>query len=133
MPRCHAAEIAVLRPELEAGSLLEELSLPEGCRIPTDLLLCAPSCLPERLRPDARMPSSHRVAVDFAVFNAMTKATGRLRLNLMARASGGCKRGCHDTTARCQAAGIRFQTHALLLQKAPLYSMVLYRRGCLCC
>ena len=50
-----------LRPELEAGGLLREISLPEGHRRPADVLLCAPSCFTARLPDGACMPSPHRV------------------------------------------------------------------------
>ena len=109
-----------LRPELEAGGLLRELSLPEGRRRPADVLLCGPSCLPARLPDGARIPSSHRVALDFAVINAHGqshwKTTFESDGTAAARAYGDRKRQHHDTAARCQAAGICFQPLVLTAQ-----------------
>ena len=102
-----------------AGGLLRQLSLREGRRRLADVLLCGPSCLPARLPDGARMPSSHRVPLNFAA----TSAHGQRHWNTFesdgraaARVYGDRKCQHHDTAARCQAADICFQALVLTTQ-----------------
>ena len=100
-----------LSPEREAAGLLRGTSLPDGRRRPADVLICSSAVLPARL-PDGSRQSSRRVALDFAVINAVGPAHWPTTLveNGDAAAAYADKKRAHlDTAARCAAAGIHFQ------------------------
>ena len=101
-----------LRPQLEAGGLLRDPSGNDALRRPADVLLCSSSCLRASLPDGARMPGSQRVALDFAVINALGSShwqTSCREIGGAAAAYAQKKRRHLDTAAHCQAEGISFQ------------------------
>ena len=59
-----------LRPEAEAPSLLRGISVLDARRRPADVLVCSASCL-ARILPDGARALGRKVALDFAVINAV--------------------------------------------------------------
>lgn len=102
----------LLRPELEAQGVLRDIPTPDGRRRPADVLVCAGAALIPRLPDGSRALGPTRVALDFAVINAL----GPGHWNETFRKSGSAaeayadkKRSYLDTASKCEAAGVRFQ------------------------
>jgi hypothetical protein len=108
-----------LRPALEANGLLQGLSLPDGRRRPADILLCATSALPAGLPDGSRMPSSRRVALDFAVINALGPSHWQATFHSIGEAASAYadhKKRHLNTASRCEEAGLVFQPVVLTAQ-----------------
>ncbi len=105
-------ERARLHPEREASGLLSDLPNPEGKRRPADVLVCSSVIFAKKL-PDGtleRMPA--RIALDFAVINALGRGHWRETFGQAGAAAEGYaerKRRYRNTARRCEEAGVRFQ------------------------
>ena len=105
-------ERARLSPEREAGGLLANLPNPESRRRPADVLVCSSAIFAKTL-PDGtleRMPP--RIALDFAVVNALGRGHWRQTLQEPGAASQAyaeTKRNYRNTAQQCENAGVRFQ------------------------
>jgi ribosomal protein S9 len=102
----------LLRPELEAQGVLRDTPTPDGRRRPADVLVCSGAALVPRLPDGSCALGPTRVALDFAVINAL----GPGHWNETFRKSGSAaeayankKRLYLDTAIKCEAAGVRFQ------------------------
>ena len=100
-----------LRPEPEAPALLRNISAPNGRRRPADVFVCSATCLARRL-PDGSRLAGRRVALDFAIINAV----GRGHWNATLQEPGSAEiayaeRKCRyqDTRNKCQQVGLEFQ------------------------
>ena len=110
-----------LRPALEANDLLQGFSLPDGRRRPADVLLCATSALPAGLPDGSRMPSNRRVALDFAVINALGPSHWQATFHSIGEAASAYaehKRRHLNTASLCEEAGLVFQPVVLTAQGA---------------
>ena len=121
-----------LRPEAEAPSLLRGISVPDARRRPADVLVCSASCL-ARILPDGARALGRKVALDFAVINAV----GRGHWTETFQKSGGAEecystRKCRhqDTQAKCQEAGLEFQPMVMSTQggMTPAMGSVLQKK-----
>jgi ribosomal protein S9 len=102
----------LLRPELEAQGVLRDTPTPDDRRRPADVLVCSGAALVPRLPDGSCALGPTRVALDFAVINAL----GPGHWNETFRKSGSAaeayankKRLYLDTATKCEAAGVRFQ------------------------
>ena len=101
-----------LGPELEAGGLLHQLSLPHARRRPADVLCCSGGALLPALPDGTRVRTGRRVALDFAVVNALGQGhvSETLQGALTAAAAYSQRKRRHDDTqAKCAAEGIVFE------------------------
>ena len=101
-----------MNPEREAAGLLANLPNPENRRRPADVLICSSAIFAGTL-PDGsleRMPP--RIALDFAVVNALGRGHWHETFGEPGGAAKGyveTKRRYRNTAQQCEDAGIRFQ------------------------
>ena len=102
----------LLRPVLEAQGVLRDIPLPDGRRRPADVLVCSGNVLVQSLPDGSRPVGPNKVALDFAIINALGPGhwneTSR-KPGSAAEAYADHKRGYLDTASKCEAAGVRFQ------------------------
>lgn len=123
---------AGLRPELEKSGLLHGISLPEGRRRPADVLVCRTTHLLQELPGEPAPQEASKVALDFAVVNALGQGHHRETLSApltAAIAYGKRKRGHERTQIRCAEAGIAFEPVVVEMQGGvePRAAAILHR------
>ncbi len=123
---------ASFRPKLEKVGLLEELTLPDARRRPADVLICHSAGFLKDLPGEAAPSGVSRVALDFAVVNALGQGHhGRTLAEPLKAAAAYSKRKCmHERTQdKCAAAGIAFEPVVFELQGGvePRAAAILHR------
>ena len=101
-----------MHPVIEAPEVLKDTSLPDGRRRPADILVCSAARLVPELPDGSRSTRHRKVALDFAVVNALGQNHWQETLDGAGRAAASYaqkKRRHQDTDAKCRAAGILFQ------------------------
>ena len=120
-----------LRPVLEASGLLRATSLPDGRRRPADVLVCSAACLAER-SPDGSLLVGRRVALDFALINAVGPGHWQKTFDVpgsaeVAYADRKCRH--QNTEARCAEAGLVFKPMVMTAQgtMTPAMGAILHK------
>ena len=101
----------LLRPESEASGLLSQLPVPEHGRRPADVLVVAGEAFAGVLPDGSTDRRFSKVAMDFAIVNALGQGHWTETFHMPAAASEAYavrKSGHMDTALKCEAAGIRF-------------------------
>ena len=123
---------ARLRPELERSGLLQNIALPDNRRRPADVLVCGALSLLEGLPGEEAAAGCSRVALDFAVINALGEGHHQLTSQdplAAAIAYSERKSSYQNTKVRCAAAGIAFEPIVLTAQGGlePRCAAILHR------
>ncbi len=103
---------AALRPKLEQSGLLRNISLPDARRRPADVLVCQTTSFLQGLPGGAPPDDVTKVALDFAVVNALGQSHHAETFSAPLRAAiAYSERKCtHERTkTRCAEAGIAFE------------------------
>ncbi len=123
---------ARLRPELEKSGLLHQIGLPDNRRRPADVLVCRAAGFLQGLPGENAPDNCSRVALDFAVINALGEGhhqrTNERPLSAAVAYSAG-KCAYQDTRQRCAQAGVAFEPMVLEAQGGiePRAAAILHR------